>query len=87
MIDCQFEALGPFIFRVRIQRDPVLSRESEDLRALLHGYLPKPLRRSPDKSTSYNTSHSESTKELANPPKNGTSKRSNPSAVRVSVSL
>ena len=34
---------------------------------------------------SYSMSHSESTKELARPPKNGTSKRSKPSAVAMSV--
>ena len=51
------------------------------------GYLGKQMRRSFKVSIiSYSTSHSESTKELANPPKNGTSKRSKPSAATASVS-
>lgn len=57
-----------------------------DCRVLLHGYLAKQLRRSSEVSIAYRMSHSESTKELASPPKNGTSKRSKPSAAAMSVS-
>ena len=51
------------------------------------GIMQSNLRRSSDISITYSTSHSESTKELANPPKNGTSNRSKPSAAAISVSI